>query len=140
MKPEHEDYCRLLRDGQKKSATWTRMATEEATERNWATRTAPGPIPPRSRPRLQQASHTLVGLALSHISFHLSLNREGHWGAPQMISQPVFPIFSLFPIALWDLANIQACPDPDVVFPPLPLSALSSSPFHCALQDGFGQA
>ena len=27
------------------------------------------------------------------------------------------------------------CPFPDVVFPPLPLSALSSSPFHCALQD-----
>ena len=33
----------------------------------------------------------------------------------------------------------QACPFPDVVFPPLPLPALSSSPFHCALQDVFGQ-
>ena len=28
---------------------------------------------------------------------------------------------------------------PGVVFPPLPLSALSSSPFHCTLQDSFGQ-
>ena len=37
------------------------------------------------------------------------------------------------------LAEHHACPFPDVVFPPLPLSALSSSPFHCALQDGFGQ-
>ena len=36
-------------------------------------------------------------------------------------------------------AELQACPFPDLVFPPLPLSALSSSPFHCALQDGFGQ-
>ena len=27
----------------------------------------------------------------------------------------------------------------DVVFPLLPLSALSSSPFHCAMQDGFGK-
>ena len=36
-------------------------------------------------------------------------------------------------------AKLQACPFPDNVFPPLPLSALSSSPFHCALQDGFGQ-
>ena len=27
----------------------------------------------------------------------------------------------------------------DVVFPPLPLSALSSSPFQCAMQDGFGK-
>ena len=31
--------------------------------------------------------------------------------------------------------SLQACPFPDVVFPPLPLSALSSSPFHCALHD-----
>ena len=37
------------------------------------------------------------------------------------------------------LAELQACPFPDVVLPPLLLSALSSSPFHCALQDGFGQ-
>ena len=35
-------------------------------------------------------------------------------------------------------AELQACPFPDVVFPPLPVSALSSSPFHCALQDGLG--
>ena len=37
------------------------------------------------------------------------------------------------------LGELQACPVPNVVFPPLPLSAFSSSPFHCALQDGFGQ-
>ena len=30
-------------------------------------------------------------------------------------------------------AELQAYQFPDVVFPPLPLSALSSSPFHCAL-------
>ena len=36
------------------------------------------------------------------------------------------------------LGELQACPFPDVVFLPLPLSALSSSPFHCALGDGFG--
>ena len=35
--------------------------------------------------------------------------------------------------------ELQACPFPDVVFPPLPLPVLSSSPFHCASQDGFGQ-
>ena len=37
------------------------------------------------------------------------------------------------------LGELQACPFPDVVSPLLLLSALSSSPFHCALQDGFGQ-
>ena len=59
-------------------------------------------------------------------------------GAPQMISQPVSSIFpcSPLPSVTW---RTQACPFPDVVFPPLPLSALSSSPFHCASQYGFGQ-
>ena len=47
----------------------------------------------------------------------------------------VFPVLHC-PLGLGEL---QACPFPDDVFPPLPLSALSSSPFHCALQDGFGQ-
>ena len=59
-------------------------------------------------------------------------------GAPQMILQPVFSILpcSLLPSGLGDL---QACPFPGVVFPSLPLSALSSSPFYYTLQDGFGQ-
>ena len=48
-------------------------------------------------------------------------------GAPQMILHHLV------------LGQLQACPFLDVVFPPLPLSALSSFPFHCALQDGFGQ-
>ena len=47
---------------------------------------------------------------------------------------PFFPVLHC-PLGL---AELQACPFPDVVFPPLPLSALSSSPFHCDLQDGFG--
>ena len=59
-------------------------------------------------------------------------------GAPQMILQTVFSIFPCSPLTL-GLAELQACPFPDVVFPPLPLSALSSSPFQCALQDGFGR-
>ena len=59
-------------------------------------------------------------------------------GAPQMILQPVFSIFPVLHCPL-RLAKLQTCPFPDVFFPPLPLSALSSSPFYCALQDGFGQ-
>ena len=35
-------------------------------------------------------------------------------------------------------AKLQACPFPDVVFPPLPLSALCSSTFYFALPDAFG--
>ena len=60
-------------------------------------------------------------------------------GAPQMILQPVFSPFFLVLHCPLGPAELQACPFPDVVFPPLFLSALSSSPFHCALQDGFGQ-
>ena len=56
--------------------------------------------------------------------------------APQMISQPVSSIFPVLHCLL-GLGELQACPFTDVVFPPLSLSALSSSPFHCALQDGF---
>ena len=57
-------------------------------------------------------------------------------GAPQMTSKAVFTIVLHCPLGS---GKLQACPFPDVVFPPLFLSALSSSPFHCAVQDGFGQ-
>ena len=52
-----------------------------------------------------------------------------------MSSPPFFPVLHC-PLGL---DEHQACPFPDVVFPPLFMSALSSSLFHCALQDDFGQ-
>ena len=56
--------------------------------------------------------------------------------APQMISaSSIFPVLRC-PLGL---AELQARPFPDIVFLPLILSTLSSFPFHCALQDGFGQ-
>ena len=53
-------------------------------------------------------------------------------GAPQMTSQPVSSIFpcSLLPSGTW-------CPFPEVVFLPLPLSALSSSPFRYDEQETY---
>ena len=69
--------------------------------------------------------------------YHLSLNREGHWGTTWFRKQ-FTPFSPVHHCPLW-LCELQACPFPYVVFPPLPLSALSSFPFHCALQDGFGQ-
>ena len=74
-----------------------------------------------------------------HYHHHLSLNREGRWGTTDESAT----IFHHFPPLLHcplGLAELEAYPFPDVVFPPLPLSALSSSPFHCTFQDGFGQA
>ena len=64
--------------------------------------------------------------------------------APQMFLQPFFFFFfcsPFFPVLHrpLGLAELQACPFPEVVFPPLSLPALPSSPFYCALQDGFGQ-
>ena len=69
---------------------------------------------------------------------HQSVNCEGRWGTTDDFATSFFPFFLVLHCPLW-LAELQACPFPYVVVPPLPLSALSSSPFHCALQDGFGQ-
>ena len=76
-------------------------------------------------------------MILHHHHHHLSLNREGHWGTTDDFptSFSIFP-HSPLPSGIWQTPGLSI---PDVVFPPLPLSALSSSPFHCALQDGFGQ-
>ena len=74
----------------------------------------------------------------SLISPHQSLNHEGRWGTTDDFVTS-FLHFSLFSTALWDFRELKACPFPDFVFPPFPLSALSSCPFHCALQDSFGQ-
>ena len=49
-----------------------------------------------------------------------------------MISQTVSSIILCSPLPS-GTGELQAWPLIDVVFPPLPLSALSSSPFHCAL-------
>ena len=53
-------------------------------------------------------------------------------GAPQMILQPVSSFFPVLHCPL-GLAELQACPFPDVVFPHLPLSALSVVFFHLSL-------
>ena len=71
------------------------------------------------------------------LCLHLLLNCWGVW-APQMTSQPVSSIFLCSPMpsgTCWT----PGLSIPDVVFPPIFLSALSSSPFHCAVQNGFGQ-
>ena len=69
---------------------------------------------------------TSYAVFMLHLHLHLSLNRR----------DPLFLFVLHCPLGLLEL---QACPLPDVVFPPLSLSALSSSPFHCALHDGFSQ-
>ena len=92
---------------------------------------------PRVTSRLEQftISQVLVrNTDRDRLRLHLSL-KAGVVGAPQMISQPFFyHDFTPFCYALYcplGLGELQACPLPDVVFPPLFQSALSSSPFHC---------
>ena len=62
----------------------------------------------------------------------------GFVGAPQMTSQPVSSIFlcSPLPSGTWRTPGLSI---PKSSFSHLFLSALSSSPFHRALRDGFGQ-
>ena len=77
----------------------------------------------------------MVGLDAFHFTFTIPLT-AGVVGAPKMTSQPVFtPFSSVFHRPL-GLGELQACPFPDIVFPPLPLFALSSSTFHRAMQNG----
>ena len=105
------------------------------------------PFPPRQKILVlhfpatclwRRMSQTFAGLIIIIIIIMINPLTARVVGAPQMTLQPVFTIFPVLHCPL-GLAELQACPLPDVVFPPLPLSALSSSPFHWALQDGFGQ-
>ena len=75
---------------------------------------------------------------VTHHHHHHSLNREGRWGTTDDFATSFLHFLPVLHCPL-GLVELQACSFPDVVFPPLPLSALSSSPFHCALHDGFGQ-
>ena len=58
---------------------------------------------------------------------HLSFNREGRWGTTDDFATSFLLFLPVLHCPV-ELAELQACPFPDVVFPPLPLSALSSSP------------
>ena len=63
-----------------------------------------------------------------HHHHHQSLNREGRWGTTDdfVTSFLHFPLVLHCPLGLGEL---QACPFPDVVFPPLPLSVCLLPPF-----------
>ena len=81
---------------------------------------------------------SLLSSSSSLISSYLSLNHEGCWGTTDNFATSFLHFFPVLHCPL-GLGRLQACPFPDVVFPLLPLSAVFSSRFHCALLDGFGQ-
>ena len=72
------------------------------------------------------------------LHLHLSLNCRGHWDSTDDFTTS-FLHFSLFSTALLDLANSR--PGSSLMWSShfFVLSALSSSSFHCALPDCFGQ-
>ena len=93
---------------------------------------------PPTHPSTLRPTHPLTHLAIHLISPHLSLNGKGCWGTTDDFTTNFLHFFSVLHCSL-GLGELQSRPFPDVVFPPLFLSAFSSSPFHCALQDGSGQ-
>ena len=80
----------------------------------------------------------LCRVNLPSFTFAYPLNRRGHWGTTDGFTTSFLHFFSVFHCPL-GLGELQAYPFPDVIFAHIFLSALFSSPFHCALQDGFGQ-
>ena len=71
-----------------------------------------------------------------HHHNHLSLNCKGHWGTTDGFATG-FLHFSLLSTALWDLMNTR--PVHSLMLSSHFFLCLPSFPFHCALQDGFGQ-
>ena len=71
--------------------------------------------------------------SLPHFTYPVTLRDVG---VPQMIHNQLLPFFSLFHCPL-GLGELQTCPFPDVVFPPLPLSTWSSSPLSTYLARWF---
>ena len=70
-----------------------------------------------------------------HLHLHLSLKLSGSLGHHRQFHNHFPLLFSVLHCPL-GLGKLQACAFPDVVFPPLLLSALSfTSPYHCALQN-----
>ena len=72
-----------------------------------------------------------------HLHFHLSRSRWELFGHLRWLHNQFLPFFSV-PHCPLGLGELQACPFPDLIFPPLPLFVFSS-PFHHALQDVFCQ-
>ena len=70
------------------------------------------------------------------LQLHLNLNYEGHWGTTNNFTSTLIH-FSLFLTALWDLANSRPVHSLMLFSHLFLLSVLSSSPFQCALEDGF---
>ena len=66
----------------------------------------------------------------------LSFNHEDRWGTTDDFATNFLRFFPVFHCPLGP-AELQTCPFPDVVFPPLPLSALSSSPLSLCLARWF---
>ena len=66
----------------------------------------PPSIPPPPPTHTHTRSHINISLFFHFSSHHLIYPLTARVvGAPQMISRPVFSIFSLFSTALWDLPN-----------------------------------
>ena len=95
---------------------------------------------PRFSARLSSVDHASAYPLESSgdLHFHLSLHRRDRRGTTDDFTTS-FLHFSLFSTAPWDLANSRSVHSPMLFSHLFFLSALSSSPFHCALQDGFGQ-
>ena len=70
------------------------------------------------------------------LTSHLYLNHEGRWGTTDDFATSFLHFFPVLNCPL-GLGKLQACPFPDVVFPPFPLSAFVFFPLSLCLAKWF---
>ena len=132
----HREDCRRI---SVESSLMSPMMTKSLKGLNWT-------LPHTHSPRSHRNFCPCLCLSVTNFFFpclHCPLSSSSSsipqlWHTTDYFPNQFPPFFSVLHCPL-GLDELQACPLPDVVFPPLPLSALSSSPSHCAMQDGFGQ-
>ena len=90
--------------------------------------------------------HRVIQLAHEGHHYHLSLNREGHWGTTDDYTTSFLHFFPLFSTVLWDLANSRPVHSLTLsshlflclpcLLPPftVPCKMVLARPYHCSLR------
>ena len=107
-----------------RSSGWTAAQNMLSTEELLLVPTSFHQTLPHCHYRYLQLPHiiNIISHGLYTYHHHLSLNHDGHLGTTDDFTTSFFHYFFSVLHCPLGLGELQACPVPDVVFPPLPLS------------------